>query len=159
MVCHISLSPLLFPYGQAIPCGFSRVFPAIAKDRPFLKEVAHVRAGFHDGLHFRCHFAAEYTLIIEEFNHGHSRVSRARRWRIRIVQQGRLVIHHADGERQLFPFPLLFLQFHAYFDQNVRMGSQVLCSDFTNTGLLLRTENGRRGRGVCSRNKTNVCCN
>ncbi|MNP79543.1 hypothetical protein D3C76_1774170 [compost metagenome] len=61
------------------------------------------------------------ALVIEELDDGHLCVLRPEGRRIRVVQQGRLVIHDPDGKLQLLSRLLLRLQLLADSDQDFRV--------------------------------------
>jgi hypothetical protein len=60
------------------------------------------------------------------------------------MQKVRLILHHAECKHLLLTCLLLFLQLMTDRHQNLRVGHQVVCSDFADTGLLLRAEDRLR---------------
>ena len=75
------------------------------------------------------------------------------------MQKVRLILHYAECKHFLLTCLLLFLQLMTDRYQYLRVGHQVVCCDFPDTGLLLRAEDQLRGRSVCRCNKAYVCCN
>lgn len=118
----------------------TQILPALRKNGPLFKDKPGFGAGFHDVFHCRCQPAAEHTLVIKEFNDGHTRLLRPCHRRIRIAEQRLLMFHDVQGIAHLLTRGLLRLQLLAHLHQDFRVLKQVRPGQLADTGFLLGRE-------------------